>query len=169
MSSLVRRISASSIAGVAMLFAPEVSAAPQKGKVFDDWVIECERPEGADKDICFAGQTQSMKEGGGRLIHVAVGYLGPKGESALVATVPLGIYLPAGVAFRVGDGAQTPMVIQNCTNKGCRGSVKLDDAMIKQLGAGKVMSFGMLPAANGKTVVIPVSLKGFGAALKSLK
>jgi invasion protein IalB len=145
----------------------QAQATPVKGKIFDDWSVECVGEKKDEK--CYITQTLTMKEGGGRLLKVSVGYLGPKGEPVMVGIFPLGIWLPAGAAFKLDDQPQTPMVLQQCTSEGCVGSLPLTSAMIKSLQDGKSLLFGILPAGTQKTLSIAASLKGFKAAFASLK
>jgi len=140
-----------------------------KAKVFKDWVIECETTP-AKTELCFASQNQTMKEGAGRLLKVSIGYIGPKGEPTIVAMLPLGIYLPAGAAFKVGEAkTQTQLVIQSCTTGGCSSVARLDDKIVSALLTEKDMTIGVKSSQNGKTLAIKVSLNGFKQAFETLK
>lgn len=144
-------------------------AAPQKGKSFADWIIDCEMAPGAKTEKCFASQTQTTKDRKGRLLRFSVGYLGPKGEPVAVAILPLGIYLPAGAAFKVDDGPQVAMTLQSCTSEGCSAGALLSEKTLKELLEGKKMAVGMMPAGSKETVSIAVSMNGFKSAFSSLK
>ncbi len=117
-------------------FPSAVSAKPQKGKVFDDWVIGCEAKEKEKEELCFASQTQSAKSTNVVVIRFNVGYIGPKGEPTVVVVLPLGFYLPAGAAFRVDEAPPVPLLVQRCTVGGCFSSAPLPDAKVKELNEG---------------------------------
>jgi len=147
-----------------------VQAKPERGKAFGDWVVDCETtPDG--KESCFISQTQTMQQQqqSGRLIKLSIGYIGPAGKPAMVAILPLGIWLPAGAAYQVEGQAQKPLTLQRCVAEGCIASAELDEATLGQMRKAKSLSVGLKADAAGQTIVIPVSLKGFDAGLKSLR
>ncbi len=154
------------LAAAALLLTPPALAKPEKGKVFDDWMVGCEeQPDKTEK--CFAQQIQTAKEGGGRVLTVAIGYLGDKGKPRMITLLPLGINLAAGAAFKVDEENQVALTLQQCTPAGCQAVAQLTDEMVKALDRGKTMSIGILPWGSDKTMLIPVPLKGFSAALKA--
>lgn len=145
-------------------------AKPERGKSFGDWVVDCETaPDG--KERCFISQTQTMQnqQQSGRLIKLSIGYIGPEGKPAMVAILPLGLWLPAGAAYQIEGQAQKPLVLQRCLAEGCIASAELDEATLGQMRKAKNLSVGLKAEAAGQTIVIPVSLKGFDAGLKSLR
>lgn len=158
--------------------ATTAQAKPERGKQFNDWLIDCEAAVNG-REQCFASQTQTMQtpeqqkgvpaQGGGRLLKLSVGYIGAGGKPAMVAILPLGLYLPAGVAYQVEGQAQKPLVLQRCIAEGCIAAAELDEAMLGHMRKGKSMSLGFKGDPNGQTLVIQVSLKGFDAAVRSLK
>jgi invasion protein IalB len=154
---------------LAALLASPAEAKLEKGKQFDDWVVACEPREDGKGEQCFAQQMVGMAEGGGRVLTAAVGYLGPKNEATLITILPLGINLQTGAAFKVDDGKQYPLSLQQCTTAGCRAVAFVDDALLRTITAGKAMAVGVMPWGNPQTVLIPVSLKGLAAALAASK
>ena len=48
-------------------------------------------------------------------------------RAMLAALMPLGIFLPAGVAARNDKGEQFALVPQTCTKNGCEAAVVLND------------------------------------------
>lgn len=157
-------------AGLIVAVAGPVLAKPERGKAFGDWVVDCETaPDG--KDSCFLSQTQTMQQQqqSGRLIKVSIGYIGPQGKPAMVAILPLGIWLPTGAAYQIEGQAQKPLALQRCLNEGCIASAELDEAALGQMRKAKSLTIGIKADPNGQTIAIPVSLKGFDAGLKSLR
>jgi invasion protein IalB len=154
---------------VALTLSPGAEAKPEKNKKFDDWGIVCETtPSKAEK--CFVSQVQTMKEGGKVLLKFSAGYIGPKGEPTAVAMLPLGILLPAGAIFRVGDNPDVKMVIQSCTIEGCAAVATLDADTLKAMKQeDKKMFVAVMSSSDKKQINIPVSLKGFKRAFDSLE
>lgn len=159
------------IGAVLSIAAHPVAAAskkPPSGKVFGDWGVICESPDNGKTEKCFITQTQDMKDKG-RLLQTSIGYLGPNNEPIIIAKLPLGIYIPGGAAYKVGQEAQVSMVIQRCTNDGCVAVGPLPEAVLKAMNAGSEAVIGVMPAVNAKTVTIALSTKGFKEAFASLK
>lgn len=153
-----------------MIVSLAVQAKPERGKVFNDWVVDCEAAADG-KESCFISQTQTMQQQqqSGRLIKVSVGYIGPGGKPAMVAILPLGIWLPSGAAYQIEGQAQKPLPLQRCLNEGCIASAELDEAALGQMRKANTLTIGIKADPSGQTIVIPVSLKGFDAGLKSLR
>jgi len=163
------------IAVVLLLGAVSVGSAAAKspqGKVFDDWAIECEQPAGAKDEKCFITQYAIVNKEGSppqRLMKLSVGHLGPKGEVVAVGLLPLGISIPTGVAYKIDDRAQHAMLLQSCGPEGCVATAPLDGDTVTAMERGKTMAVGALPQGSSQTMSIPVSLKGFKAALAALE
>ena len=158
------------VVALASGIAPALSK-PEKGKVFGDWVIECE-PGSDGAEQCFASQTQTKTEKDEkpvRLLKLSIGYIGPKGAPAMVAILPLGIFIPAGAAYQVDSGPQKPLLIQRCLPQGCIAATTVDERSLAALRRGNRLLLGVKTEASGQTMTIPVSLKGIDAAIKSLK
>jgi len=161
----------------AVLVACAISSGPAlakslKGKSFEDWSIDCEQAAGAKDEKCFATQYVLLNKEGAppqRLMKFSVGYLGPKGEAVAVALLPLGIWIPAGVVFKIDDRPQQPLQLQSCGPDGCVATAPLDADTVKAMEHGKVMAVGAAPQGSPQTVSLPVSLKGFKAALAALE
>jgi invasion protein IalB len=153
------------------LAAKEEAKKPTE-KAFQDWTLVCQKPEGADKDLCVMVQQLVRKEQEGeaqqRVMLVEVGYA-PKGNQAImIFTLPLGIALPQGLSFQVDEGEARRFPVEICLRDGCRGALALADENVASLKGG---TQGKLtfhdPARN--PVTLPVSLKGFTAGFKALQ
>lgn len=163
--------------GIAALAAATgVSADPEKGKIFGDWIIACTETQTERNSQCFARQVQvtENQEGAGdgrsrRLIDMRVGFLGPNGEPAVVALLPLGIYIPAGVALRIDDANPIPLRLEFCTRMGCRAVKILDQDQLFALQMSNELSIRFSPRLSGKLASIRLSPKGLFKAVESLK
>ncbi len=167
------------VAGSCFLgFVPSVEAAPKDGQAFQDWMVKCEGGAGAGgagaggdgtAERCFAFQNIVYTQSGERLVTLAAGHLGPKGEPWIFLTVRLGVFLPAGVALKVDKEERFDVPFKICTAKGCEAGKTLDDVQLRSLKSGLVARIGFLDGITQRQITVPVSLKGFAAAFRTLK
>jgi invasion protein IalB len=168
--------------------APAAQPAPAAGPdgnpdrtmaVFSDWVVRCEtRPANgtaAAARLCEMAQTTQDQ----RQQPVAVLAIGrvAKGEPLrLVAQVPVNLQVgpPAKLMLEVPNRpAEAPLTIafRNCTPRGCFAELELrDEAVLRRLRARPAEAAGRLEwkDAGGGDASIPVSFRGFTAALDAL-
>ncbi len=151
--------------GLATDEAPATDA--REPRLFRDWKLECQKPEGADKEVCQISQDIVLKENKRPLLHVAVGYAANDNRPVAIFNLPLGISLPPGVTIKVDKGEQERLPIEHCFPGGCRAYLGLEE---KQLAAFK----GGLEAQvtfhdlTRRPVAVPVSLRGFTAGFNAL-
>ncbi len=144
------------------------SAKPKDGEVHGNWTVRCEKQGNAAEEQCFIFQNLVLREGGQRVLHIAVGFLAKEPEPIALVTIPLGISLPLGVSIMVDqDGLRSKFPIERCEPKGCRGGVKLDARMLDALKKGKEATV-TFHDADRQPVKVPISLKGFSAGLTAL-
>ncbi|MGH8650730.1 MAG: invasion associated locus B family protein [Gammaproteobacteria bacterium] len=144
------------------------SAKPKDGEVHGNWTVRCEKQGNAAEEQCFIFQNLVLREGGQRVLHIAVGFLAKESEPIALVTMPLGISLPPGVSIVVDQGGPTSKFpIERCEPKGCRGGMKLDTRMVDALKKGKEATVTFHDAAR-QPVKVPISLKGFSAGLTAL-
>ena len=148
-----------------VLLSQSLSAAPQDGKLFKDWITRCAPPEEGQQ--CYMEQNiVAGKEKKLRLLTVQVGYFEQKRIANFI--LPLGVLLQQGVALEI-DGFKfsnrTPYTF--CNQAGCSASVELDDKMVSLLKKGRQLTTTIFNP-GGEEMAIPVSLKGFTPAFDSL-
>ncbi len=153
-----------------LLAVPFQLTAAEKPKNYKDWGYKCETPKGFDKEICFIFQRITNKENNKRVADITVAYAPNSGKKPLmVVTLPLGVFLPAGIQLRVDQGkeaARAPYV--QCIKDGCQARVILDDKIMDKLKSGNRLGVAFLTPKQ-KQLGFPVSLSGFTAAINSLK
>ena len=163
MTGIARRL-AYGVVGLTALVVSAVQpalAGPAKGTSFGDWIIDCQSDA---PERCFASQTLVQGDKENPVMRVNAGPLGTKGEPFLIVMLPLGFFLPAGVVARIDEGASSPLSVQRCVATGCVASIPLSGELLKSLGGGQRLQIGYMPQPDGRTLVVPVSLKGFKAA-----
>ena len=162
----------SAAAGISMM-AIDLNAAPKDGEKFDNWAIKCEKPDEKQKsqgafEVCYAFQNVVTKEGSQRVLNIAVGYAPKVTDPVALITLPLGIALPPGASLTMDEAKPIQFPIERCEPGGCRAGLKLEKALLDQLSAAKKVQIGFSDAAH-RPVQIPLSMKGFTEALKTLK
>jgi invasion protein IalB len=145
-------------------------AAEDKPKSFKDWGYKCESPEGSDTKLCFIFQRISSKEGDNRIADATIAYLPNIDKPVMVITLPLGVFLPAGIKMQVDeakdDAVRAPFV--QCIQNGCQARMQLDNKMVAKMKGGKKVIVAFLTPQQ-KQLAFPISLSGFTAAINSLK
>jgi invasion protein IalB len=152
-----------------LAIVPIQSSAEEKTKSFKDWGYKCEKPKGAEKEICFIFQRISSKENDKRIADATIAYLPKVDKPVMVITLPLGVFLPAGIQLKIDEGdeaARAPFI--QCIQDGCQTRVQLDDKLITKMKGGKRLIVAFLTPQQ-KQLAFPISLSGFTAAIGSLK
>jgi invasion protein IalB len=131
---------------------------------FNDWRMVCP----ADKDDkASCGMTADLVDprSGTKLAQLALGSQPGKTEEELVISVPLTVLIPPGVGLQIGSDTKT-YPYQTCVSTGCVSIVKADDALLKSLDGASSMAL-VVTAQNGRSVNLPVSVKGYSDARKA--
>jgi invasion protein IalB len=164
----IRRACLPFLAAGAALAAAIALAAPEAGKAFQDWVTRCERAAGDDgREQCFIVQNLVLKEGNQRVMLIAVAFPPDEPDPVAVLTLPLGISLPPGVRLRIDGGEEHLFAVDRCIASGCKVGFVLSGEL---LGAFKRGLQAVVTIHDGgrQPITLPVSLRGFTAALRSL-
>ncbi len=113
-------------------------------------------------------QNVVVKETRQPVLQAVFGYMDGADTPVGVFVLPLGIYLPPGLTLQIDKGQVYEMALEICGRKGCRVRFGIDD---KLLGLFKSGSIAEVAFQNGvrKPMRVPLSLKGFTAALGQLR
>jgi len=136
-------------------------------KQFQDWIYQC-GGEGLNDDQCYIMQNIFIQESDLRLLSVAVGYLGPDDSPWLFFTLPLGVYLPAGMVFNIDGGDENKLPIRICLPDGCKSSIGLDEKLLNALKKGNKAKVAFLDGNSQKQITVEVSLAGFSRGFAAL-
>ncbi len=145
-------------------------AEPQDGQRFQDWQARCQGgATGSDAPSCFIFQNVVETDKDRQVMMFLVAYPQGQARPRAVVILPLGIDLRGGVEVSIDDGAPERYPFLSCFQDGCQAHIDLDDATLARFKRGLkgVIAFRALP--DGRGVRLPVSFKGFTAALKSLR
>ncbi|MEM7407037.1 MAG: invasion associated locus B family protein [Pseudomonadota bacterium] len=167
------------VAGAAGLLLVATATAQQTkdgddapGQKFKDWTLRCEdfkRSDGEAFKQCHIFQDWKHKDKKLRILHVAVAYPPNSPERAVaVLTMPLGIFLPAGVKIKVDEGELRSLVVERCEPVGCKAGFPVTPDQLLEFKKG-LKAFVTFHDMRRKPVTVPVSLRGFTKALAALK
>ena len=152
---------------VGLLSLSKTNAQVPHAQIFGDWRIHCNSATGAPSK-CQMFQNVIVKETGQPVLQMMVGYIRDVPSPVGVVTLPLGVYLPQGLTLQVDDGQTYEMAFEFCSAKGCRVRFSIDDALLSTFKDGSTAKFKSYNNMR-KPVRIPVSLKGFTAAIGHLR
>lgn len=140
---------------------PPAHSAPAT-RSFKDWTATCPTAD-TQHPLCFIMQNLALKKTGKRILSVRVGPLSGNGQPMLLVTVPLGVFLPAGIELSI-DGANAKRVdYQFCNAEGCSAVIALSPGALERLKAGRQARV-VFEDARERPISVPVSLLGFTAA-----
>lgn len=155
---------------VAKTNAPKVATIKQKATKQPaapqiPWMVNCATTTG--RVVCAASQRLTIKKTGQLLLGLTF-QIPPKSKSAtMMLQLPLGMFLPDGVAVRVDRQPAHKEPIQTCNSKGCYVGMAIDSKFLKSLKTGKSLSI-TFKNLQKKEITIPISLAGFKEAYQKL-
>lgn len=132
----------------------------QDGDSFGNWLIRC-GPSGSETERdCFLFQNLVLKEGGQRVLQVAVGFVDNAPEPIALLSLPLGISIPPGASISIDQQDDLDLQIERCEANGCRAGLKLNAELIQKFkdGAGLAVTFH---DGKRRPIEVPLSLEGF--------
>lgn len=158
----------------------QAGATPAKDptvKQFTDWTYRCSNQPVNEQFMtqCEIVQIRQLKKENNvvnvlilALTEIAPEKKGDKPNVLLTSVVPLNIFLPEGLLFSI-DGKEIARIpYRNCNQQGCWAQVVLDEKTLNVLKKGNE-GLGRMRVANGQSIDVKFSLKGFSAALTELQ
>jgi invasion protein IalB len=132
---------------------------------YQDWRLIC--PADAEqKGAC--GMTSDIVDprSGTKLAQVSLGTQAGKANEELVVSVPLTVLIPPGVGLQIGgDTKNYPYM--TCISTGCVTVIQMDDKLLSAFNSATSVAL-VVTAQNGRTVNLPMSVKGYSDARKAL-
>jgi len=166
-----RRFVIGLLVGFAGLFPlGSAEAEPKDGQKFQDWMVRCQSDATtAAAPSCFIFQNVFESDKDRQIMMFVVAYPPGQERPRGVVVLPLGIDLRAGIEVTIDDGAPQRHAFISCFKDGCQVHIDLNDAVLAgfKRGIKGFVAFRSLP--DGRAVRLPISFKGFTAALKSLR
>lgn len=135
-------------------------ASPWKIVCGDETVAE----PGDDAAGCRMAQTIVTNESTEPVLLVRVF---PGDSPTVVASVPLGVLLKAGLTVTIDGGAPLRHRYEVCNAEGCHVGIPLDPSLLRRLQRGNEARFGLVDGSR-QPIELPISLAGFTAGWKAL-
>ena len=145
----------------AMLLTTLVSADNTKNDVtvFGDWRTVC-------NTLCVIAQGLQNPEQPNIIYSSQISYVSDSSDPVLQLNLPLGIYLPPGVAIDIGDNKhRAPVTV--CLPDGCKVLLQLTPALVQQLHDNAAYTVKLFVSEQSPRE-LKFSLRGFSDALTSL-
>ena len=160
------------VAGFSVVMGSDVFAQERTTATYDDWILQCTIQAGppAQKNCDIEQLTQMQSQGRSvPLSRVAVAAR-EKGQPArLTIQVPVNVNLRTEMRLQASTsdpGLAAPF--DRCLPVGCFADFALKDDAIKKFRAATAAGKMTFQSANGQSIAIPLSLKGFGPAYDAL-
>ena len=155
------------LALMALLAGSAAQAQAAQEAIYQNWRLRCD-DQAQWSQNCYIYQSVLLQQTGQKVLRVIAGTLAENGRSILHFTVPLGLYLPAGVALKIDDQAQTVIPVETCTAEGCELAIPFDQPLMQSLQSAQALRIGFLEAVSRRQITVVVSLHGFNDALAAL-
>lgn len=150
-----------------VLVSPGATLAAKDGDTFDAWTMRCEKVEESGPEQCHVFQNAKDDGSGRDVAQMAVGRVPNDPKPLVIVSLPLGVYLPPGVLIQVDDKKPIRIPIEVCDPAGCRAGFPLNEEVQAAFKAGLTAKV-TVQDATGQQATVPLSLKGFTAALNAL-
>ena len=163
------RVAAILIILALVLAAERAWAQAQDGQQFQDWAVRCEQnPQNAAQSGCFILHQVINNQNNKPVMVMAIGYVRDGEPPVAIITVPLGVRLPPGVMIQIDQKPAENYSFERCLPDGCQIQVRMTDTQVTSFKSGNTGKV-LVQDTGGQNRAIPFSLKGFTAALTSLK
>jgi invasion protein IalB len=143
--------------------APAADAAQPQGS---PWASRCAANGRQDPLDCSISQRAVTKQGqlvGSVTIRAIAG-----SDPLMIVSVPLGLYLGAGVSFDVDGANAQQLELETCDRAGCYAQLKLSEGNLNAFRGGQALDI-VFQNLNRQPVKLPMSLVGFTAAYDKVK
>ncbi len=146
-----------------MQVAQNSGAQPPSG-----WVTNC-TAEGRGKGLdCKIEQTLVVTKTQQRLLSIVVRVPAESRTPAMMIHLPLGLFLPAGIALQLDQNMSMKLNVQTCDVNGCYSGTPISENMLDAMKNGKQLTVSFQSLAK-KTMSLPVPLTGFAEAYQKIR
>lgn len=131
------------------------------------WASHCVSDSRQVAPNCSVDQRLLM-QGTNDLVGAVTIQMLASGKPAVIATLPLGLYIPGGVSIDIDGAANQKLDLQTCDRTGCFATAALADATLAAMQKGKKLDV-VFQSVNKRSVTLPLPLTGFAAAYQKIK
>ncbi len=145
----------------------ELTDTEDAGPTPPDWVVTCTPDTDATKSTCQMAQSLFAEETGQPLVQAVIRPQSEDRQMGMLLTLPHGLYFPPGLSIRVDQGKVTDVAIQTSDQSGVYAAMPLTEEFVTAMKLGNNLNIA-LQYADGREVVLPLTLMGFTAAMEKL-
>ncbi len=142
-------------------------ASTTETKVIGDWGVHCFTV--ASPSPCEMQQTATQNKTRQRVLGVSIAYAPLNGRYVFQVAVPLGVSLAKGVKILATGYNGAAMAYRRCDPAGCYVEGLIDGKSIDALAAASGPAKVEIASADGRTLDLPLSLRGFADARKDME
>ncbi|CDX25324.1 conserved exported hypothetical protein [Mesorhizobium plurifarium] len=146
----------------------DAKPAEPKPSAPNPWAVNCSSGSTGTDLQCQVSQNLTEAKTGQRVLTVTVRHQQNPAGFAMLLALPHGLFLPSGASYQIDGGKKANVAIQTSDQNGAYAAVPLSAELVKAMRSGTTLNIGM-ESVTRKPVTIPVSLKGFGAAIDKLE
>jgi invasion protein IalB len=145
---------------------PSMAQGVSKG-MHGDWETRCDKPAGAQEEICSMMQFVTAEDRDNVGLSVIVLKTADKKSKVMRVLAPLGVLLPSGLGLKIDSNEMGRAGFVRCLPDGCLAEVILDEDLLGKLRNGKTATFVIFQTPE-EGIGIPMGLKGFGEGYDKL-
>lgn len=153
--------------GCVLLFAAGIAYGLEETN-FGSWTAKCEPPHDDKQGGCFIFQNLVLREGGQRVLQIAIGFVPDTRDPIALLSLPLGISLPPGVSIELPTGEPMHFPVERCEPNGCRAGLKIGRDFLQALLGADTMTVRFHDGRR-QPIEVPLSLNGFSDGLDALR
>jgi invasion protein IalB len=132
-----------------------------------EWVVTCAPGSDPAKTTCQMTQVLFAEQSGQPIVSAVIRRQAEDRRMGMLLTLPHGLYFPPGLTITIDHGEATNVAIQTSDQNGAYAALPLSDELITAMKLGKSLNVAMR-FADGRDMVVPLTLSGFTAALEKL-
>jgi invasion protein IalB len=132
---------------------------------YQDWRMICPSDK-EEKASCGLASDVLDPRTGTKLVQITIGTQSDKNIEEMVVSVPLTVLLPPGLGLQIGNDTKT-YPYMTCIATGCVTMITMDDKLRTSFDTASSIAL-VVTAQNGRTVNLPLSVKGYADARKAL-
>jgi invasion protein IalB len=132
------------------------------------WVSKCVSDARKGPLVCSVEKTILLVKTSQPVASVIVRTQSETREPTIVIRVPVGLYLPAGLSFRIDNGNPQSIPLQTCDLQGCFAEMPLNSTLLAALKVGKRLSIICKNSAKNE-IVLPLALDNFTEAFEKIQ
>jgi invasion protein IalB len=128
------------------------------------WLVSCNNQNDPERLMCEVAQSIVLSEGNRRIATAA--FVKPAGadEMTAVFTLPVGLYLPAGLQLSVDETELGELSFQSCDGQGCYATAPAAESWPQAMSEGTNLTV-TIESQDRQTIDFTFPLEGFAQSL----